>query len=248
MSPIRIGELERIADLAYPAEHVEDLDGWLLRMSGDLGRRVNSVAPVAAGSLPLGEKIDLAEAWYRDRGRAPIFKLTGAAAPPHLDSALAGRGYWEEAAVIVMIRQVPGGGTMPGDVVLAGFPDRAWRRALRHFSGKSAERVAALPDLVARAPGPAAYVSVLRDGQVVGVALGVVVEAHLGLFEVFVDPSRRRQGAGRRMMDGLEAWGAARGAVAAFLQVEERNQMARAFYGALGYADAHRYWYRVAGP
>ena len=88
----------------------------------------------------------------------------------------------------------------------------------------------------------------LAGGEVIGVAVGVVVEAHLGVFEVFVHPSRRRRGVGRRMMGALEAWGAGRGAAAAFLQVEERNQVGRAFYGVLGYTDAHRYWYRVAGP
>jgi hypothetical protein len=156
MSLDAIRELERIADVAYPAERVEILDGWLLRASGDLGRRVNSVAPLDSGTLPLDEKIDQTEAWYRDRGRSPIFKLTDAASPRHLDASLAGRGYREDAAVVVMTRGLPSGEPVPHDVVLADVPDHAWRSALCAFSGKSAERVAGLPDLIAMAPGPAA--------------------------------------------------------------------------------------------
>lgn len=246
MSAAAVRELERIGDLAYPAERVEHLDGWLLRMSGDLGRRVNSVAPADAGRLPLDEKIDRAEAWYRDRGRTPTFKLHAAAAPPHLDAALAGRGYREDAAVVVMTRRVVPAGPVPGDVTLSGTPGDGWREALRAFSGKSAERVAGLPGLIARAPGPAVYASVAASGGFAGVAVGVVVERHLGVFEVFVDASRRRRGFGRRMMEALVAWGAEAGAERAFLQVEEHNIGARRFYSTRGFADAHRYWYRVS--
>jgi GNAT superfamily N-acetyltransferase len=239
--------LERIGDLAYPAETVDVLDGWLLRMSGDLGRRVNSVAPLEAGTLPLDEKIDQAEAWYRDRGRVPMFKLTDAAEPPQLDASLAGRGYREDAAVVVMSRPVTGQHSTPGDVLLRSTPEHAWREALQAFSGKSAERVTALPDLIGRARGPAAYASISGREGVLGVSVGVVVEEHLGLFEVFVAPGHRRRGVGRRMMEAVLAWGAARAATTAFLQVEEGNRAALAFYDALGFSDSHRYWYRVTG-
>jgi GNAT superfamily N-acetyltransferase len=245
MNPGDVRELERVADLAYPAESVEVLDGWLLRMSGDLGRRVNSVAAVDAGVLPLDEKIDRAEAWYRDRGRIPMFKLTCASTPPHLDASLAGRGYRVDAAVAVVTLVVAPPATAPGDVALRSVPNHCWLEALQTFSGKSVERVAGLPDLIARAPGPAAYVWLADEGRVTGVALGVVVEGHLGVFEVFVDPACRGRGVGHRMMESLLAWGAGSGAQTAFLQVEERNLPARRFYRGLGFADAYRYWYRV---
>jgi ribosomal protein S18 acetylase RimI-like enzyme len=47
------------------------------------------------------------------------------------------------------------------------------------------------------------------------------------------------------MMEALMAWGVARRAQVAFLQVEEGNGGGRAFYRALGFGEAHRYWYRV---
>jgi len=240
-----IRELERIADLAYPPERTTVAEGWRYRMSGDLGRRVNSVAALLEGDAPLDEQIDHAEAWYRDRGRRAIFKLTEASRPPQLDAALAARGYVEEAAVRVMTRALSWC-EAPGDVDLAALPQPGWSTALQRLSGKSPQRAALLPGLVARAEGPARYAAVRAADEIVGVALGVIAEDHLGLFEVFVDLDRRRRGVGGRMMEALAAWASGRGASSAFLQVEEANTTGRAFYRALGFTEAYRYWYRVA--
>ncbi|MFL6013395.1 MAG: hypothetical protein ACJ74P_03775 [Gaiellaceae bacterium] len=72
-------ELEAVAYDFWRAPEVAELDGWRLRFAHGLTGRANSVWPNGDGTLPLDEKIDRAEAWYRARGLAPLFQLTEAA-------------------------------------------------------------------------------------------------------------------------------------------------------------------------
>ena len=95
-----IRHLEAAADRAWPPAEVRAHDGWELRAAGPgIGRRVNSVAPLDAGLLPLEPKVVAAEAFYRERGLPPTFKLTAAAQPDGLEDFLVGRGYRVDAPV-----------------------------------------------------------------------------------------------------------------------------------------------------
>jgi len=61
-----------------------------------------------------------------------------------------------------------------------------------------------------------------------------------------VDPRYRRQGLGTIMTRALAAEAARQGERRIFLQVEEGNLAARALYARCGFAEVHRYHYRVA--
>ena len=69
----------------------------------------------------------------------------------------------------------------------------------------------------------------------------------MGLFEVGTVPAQRRRGLATAVVEDLLAWGAGQGAERAYLQVMEANSPARALYARLGFQEAYRYWYRVAG-
>src|SRR5436305_9842815 len=61
-------ELEAVAYDFWRAPEVAELDGWRLRFAHGITGRANSVWPNGDGTLPLVEKIERAEAWYRARG------------------------------------------------------------------------------------------------------------------------------------------------------------------------------------
>jgi ribosomal protein S18 acetylase RimI-like enzyme len=67
----------------------------------------------------------------------------------------------------------------------------------------------------------------------------------LGVFDVIVDGSARRQGHGERLMRGLMSWGQRMGADKAYLQVMQSNVAAVQLYEGLGFREAYSYWYRV---
>jgi ribosomal protein S18 acetylase RimI-like enzyme len=74
----------------------------------------------------------------------------------------------------------------------------------------------------------------------------VVERGPLGLFDIVSDPQRRRAGHGRRVVEGLMAWGRGRGAACAYLQVVATNARAIALYQSLGFREAYRHHYRIA--
>lgn len=65
----------------------------------------------------------------------------------------------------------------------------------------------------------------------------------LGLHSVDVDPDRRRTRLASRVVAGLVAWGAERGATTVWLHVEVANAPAIALYEGLGFRTHHTYRY-----
>ena len=123
----RTDELEAVAYEFWRAPEVEELDGWRLRFGYGITGRANSVWPNGDGTLPLDEKIDRAEAWYRERGLATLFQLTAAARPAGLDDALAARvraarraGLRRDASLDDVLARTS------GDAELTQHADDAW--------------------------------------------------------------------------------------------------------------------------
>lgn len=76
-----------------------------------------------------------------------------------------------------------------------------------------------------------------RGGRIVATAM-VGEDGHRGwTYYVAVDPGLQRAGLGRRMMDAVEAWLAARGVWKVQLLVRADNAAAKGFYERLGYRD-----------
>jgi GNAT superfamily N-acetyltransferase len=95
------------------------------------------------------------------------------------------------------------------------------------------------------APPAACFAHVAHAGQPIACGLAVAERGHVGVFDIAVHPAHRRQGHARRLMLDLLAWGQARGAHTAYLQVMGNNAAALALYAGLGFAEQYRYWYRV---
>ena len=83
------------------------------------------------------------------------------------------------------------------------------------------------------------------DGRSVAWGLAVAERGKVGLFDIVTAPEARRQGAARRLVMALLAWGQGQGARDAYLQVVTTNAPAIALYRSLGFVAAYRYHYRV---
>jgi ribosomal-protein-alanine N-acetyltransferase len=73
-----------------------------------------------------------------------------------------------------------------------------------------------------------------------GFALGRVIAGETELLTIAVDPSQRRQGAGRALMAAFETEALSRKGEAVFLEVAADNTAAIALYTSCGFADAGR--------
>jgi ribosomal protein S18 acetylase RimI-like enzyme len=87
--------------------------------------------------------------------------------------------------------------------------------------------------------GPTSAVLGAIDEQDVIATVMVGHDGHRGwVYYLAVDPSTRRRGLGRRMMQEAEGWLRARGAVKLNVMVRHGNAAALGFYDRLGYEDA----------
>jgi N-acetylglutamate synthase len=235
-----IRALEEVGAAIWVAPESDELDGWRLRAARGFTGRANSVLPNAAGTLPLTEKIERAEAWYADRGLPARFQLTDASLPRGLDDALAARGYVvPQQPVCVETAPLP---AVEADarVELAPEPDGGWVDLWAGSRGFGDPETARL--LLTGAPGETVFACI--DGVAVG--RGVAHGQWLGVTSMVTLPAARGQGLGAAIFSTLVAWGRGKGCVRALLQVERDNAAARSLYARFGFAERYAYHYRLA--
>jgi RimJ/RimL family protein N-acetyltransferase len=107
----------------------------------------------------------------------------------------------------------------------AGDGEDEWRTWMTGWSGASDQALFAAVD----------------DGEWIGIALGVRWQpdrdlAHL--YAMWVDPSARRGGAGRALVEAVTGWALDLNARRIVLRVTEGNHEALALYEACGFIDA----------
>ncbi len=245
-------ELEQTVVDAWPASDACEQQGWRLRSSGGPTHRGNSVATHGAlGSTGLEERIERAESWYRQRGRAAMFQVGPCAAPAGLDAALEARGYARAgeavfsaalASVVVARSAVPGSTlsarleTAPGDTWLE-LTARASRFAPTHD---------VLLGFLERLGARCRYVTVFAGSEPAAVCLGVSSERRLGVYAMLTLPSHRRRGAARAALQALAQSALDDGIRQLYLLVERENAAARGLYAQCGFGDVYGYHYRVA--
>ena len=231
------------------------IDGWLVRFSPGKAKRARCVQAVAAGRLPLDERLALCAAVLRDSGLPLMLRLTPFSQPAGLDQALDDRGFHRLDDTRVMV--------LPALPAPSGQPPAAadrWPDALRldrlsaaefaaavgGLRGSPAHQLAAQAERLALSPVPYQGWALRRRSNGAVLACGqTAIETDLvGLYDVFTHPGARGQGLARQLCAALLAQARAAGARLAYLQVDADNAPARAVYRRLGFADAYAYHYR----
>lgn len=250
MSTDHIHLLEELAANAWPAEIIQVVDGWRLRYTGNVHRRVNSVWPNEDnGRYPLSTKLELVEAFYQQRQAPARFQICPAALPAPLDEVLAERGYVIDAPTHVQTAALPPilhHTTATYPATLSPSFDEAWF-AFDVASAQRSPHAAGVRRGIMQRIGPlAAYVTVPLDEQIVGIGLGVVERGWLGLFNMRTHVAYRRQGIATAVIHHLAHWGQLEGASHIYLQVEQDNPVAQRLYEKVGFTTLYAYHYRQA--
>jgi ribosomal protein S18 acetylase RimI-like enzyme len=236
--------VESAAHRAWPALEEEALDGWTLRWSDGFTKRANSVQTRADHGVPVQDRVDRCQRWYAERSRPCIFRMTPFA-DPALDTHLASLGYASiDPTDVLHLGVLPPNAT--ATTTLSDAPQTEWLACVARFNGL-AEPHPALARMVERI-APPSLLGLLSAGSpavAVGCGLAVTEDSLVGLFDLVVDPARRRRGHGDELVRRMLSWGAALGARGAYLQVTRRNVAARALYERLGFRHLYTYSYRV---
>lgn len=205
----------------WPELTTQPLGGWVLRIAPPLGgrlrRRGNSALAMNDPGLPLADAVERVRAFYAEVGQTPMIQVE---ADGDLERALAPLGFTPL-------------GTGDAHCQLASVS-----RALR-AAGPATGEGRLTED------GPRCAV-VYADGQVVVARGEAALDGDwLGLHGLHVEPSRRRQGLGTKVVADLLDWGAALGATTAWLHVETDNDAGVAAYERLGFVTHHSNRYLV---
>ncbi|MBK0374573.1 GNAT family N-acetyltransferase [Streptomyces sp. RB110-1] len=235
-------ELAAVTARAWQPVESEPLGDWRLRAAGGFTRRANSALPLGDPGLPAGEALDRVRAWYAERGLPPYVQTaTGAAGTQELLCAeLERHGWRREVTAQVRIAALAPVGDGAADVAavrLTRAPDAAWLARYQRFSTPGPHVLRVLES------GPSVwFATVAGDGGAPDAIGRCVVDGRwAGLMAVEVAPEQRRRGLATAVMTALARRALDEGASAAWLQVEEENEGARALYDGMGFALHHSY-------
>lgn len=115
---------------------------------------------------------------------------------------------------------------------------RALRDAPEAFGTTAAEAQSWGPDQWRQRLGTRVAFVALDGEATIGLACGIPAERpdEAELISMWVDPTSRRQGAGRRLVDAVAGWAASEGFRTLRLWVARRNPDAASFYSSLSFA------------
>jgi len=238
---------------SWPALQQILFDGWILRFSEGYTKRANSVNPLFASSMDVGEKVDTCERLYVERGLPPVFRLTPFSSPAGLDEVLERRNYQKVAPTSVLHLDL-GYTVQPTPAVeLRHEQLEDWLDIFCRFSKSPLEKHQAHKKILQAIPGKRFLASLADSGQVVACGLGVLENGYFGLFDLITDPQRRNEGYGTLLVSSLLRWAhrheysrwQGEGSLHAYLQIVKSNTPAQRLYAKFGFQEAYPYWYRV---
>jgi GNAT superfamily N-acetyltransferase len=241
-----IRTIESTSLKAWPALEELTYDGWILRFSGGYTKRSNSVNTFRPSTSNLDEAVSHCERLYQERDLPTIFRITSCSSPENLDPFLQNRGYIKVDRTSVLslnlndhnIQATQLGNLQPMDLDL-------WLRIFCNFRGDSLDDHQIHKNILNAMPNPKICASLEYEDQFVACGVGSLINGYFGLFDLFTDPSQRKKGFGTSLVLELLNWSIERGANLAYLQVVEKNKVARNLYKQLGFSETYTYWYRV---
>ena len=242
-----VRRLEELAFRGWPALETRDSAGWRLQFAGGYTKRANSInalRPDAGADLATLQGL---EAAYRERGQAPVWRLSPLA-PPVVGDLLAARGYRTIERSLLQVCPLHAGFAADPDVAIHPQPTPAWIEAFGTHSPVRPEHRPVMRRMLAAIAAPAGFAFVEAEGSPMAMAIGAVEGDHMGLFDVLVMPHARRRGLARRVTESLYAWAWSHGARFAYLQVVATNEAAMPLYAAQGFRTVYAYEYRIPPP
>jgi ribosomal protein S18 acetylase RimI-like enzyme len=229
---------------AWPAFEIELAEGWLLRFAEGYSKRANSATAVMPGARLDPALVDAMLASFDERAIAPCFRLVGIE-DPACEQVLADKGLVPFDPSLGMVAPLDDTLAIDDAVTIRPAAKTAWIEGAAAAQAGERANADLLGRIVRRIRHPAAFATLVLDGDPAAWGLAVTERGFVGLYDIVVAPNLRGLGLGRRLVSSLMAWGRENGAELAYLQMRETNETAAALYRSLGFTVAYRYTQRV---
>lgn len=238
--------VEDLCAAAWPALEEEIVAGWHLKYAAGVSRRSNSASPTLGASLDLDRIAPAAEKFFRARNLPCRFRVLSFL-PPTLDDGLIARGYELESGTRTLQAMDIAKAKRSGRTHLSPSPDAIWNEAVTATQERQGAERDAYDRILSLLRVPAAFAVTRNEaGEVASRAFGAINAHGLCIEAVATRPDQRGKGFAGDTVAALMAWGASRGAGAAFLQVQTDNHAAVRVYERLGFErELYRYHYRT---
>lgn len=231
---------EEFAANNFPAFNHMLYDGWLLRFADGRANHNNSVWPLYAGELPIGEKIAFCEEQFAKRGFPRCFRLAEMPGYDAIAAQLTERGYVEENPNLVLLNPSVDG---PEAAITELALDEWLEVAFQIDPVDDPDLKPWQHRVFSRSALPQRFAVIMRDGQACAYGYSTLQGNILNLNDLWVRPDLRGQGIGAQLIHGLMRRGREDGAAIASITVNESNAGARRLYARLGFVQRYRYSY-----
>lgn len=238
-------DCERRIINAWPAPVTLLVGDWVLRLANGYSGRANSASAIAPGAELDPAMLAQIEALYRAEGLPACIRLTPLIGE-RTRAAVIARGYRVKDASFGMIAELSGldAGAEPA-LRIEPRPSRDWCAGVAARQTGAKTHVGNLTAIVGNIRMPAAFATLLIDGEPVGYGMCVAERGMAEIGAIVVDAGYRGQGLGRRLVQGLMAWARDAGCDYAYLQVEQGNAVAINLYDRLGFRRLYAYETRI---
>jgi len=230
------------------------MDGWLVRTSPGKAQRARCINAVAAGRLPVAQKLDACAERFGALGLPLLVRITPFTQPPDLDRQLATAGWTlhDDTRVMVLPRLASAcleHRPMPEAARWQELPPAAFAEAVGSLRGSSAAARSAHAERLAASPVPYRGFALLgaEPGEVLACGQFASEDGLVGLYDIATAATQQRQGLGTWLCKRLLTIALSEaGSRVAYLQAGADNLAARRIYRRLGFEDAYTYYYRTA--
>ena len=218
-----------------------------MRFSPGKAKRARCINAVAAGRMPLAERLAACQQVFEQAGLPLIVRITPFTRPPDLDAVLAQRGMSrvDDTRVMVLCDLPEKAAQLRPGITLRTLGLEAFAQRVGAFRGSTLARRQAHADRLLNSPVPFHAFELRADDAPVACGQFAIEGALVGLYDIFTVASARGHGFATTLCRYLLDQARPHGARQAYLQVEGDNHVARSVYHRLGFADGYAYHYRA---
>jgi ribosomal protein S18 acetylase RimI-like enzyme len=232
MTKISETDLFRAVDATWPAHRAFVKDGWLFRQGKGGGQRVSAATQISPDA-----NVAIAESEMRRLVQTPLFMIRKS--DQILDQTLENRGYKIVDPVVLLGQVCVDKKQTDGSFHWYKTPTLG-QTALWAQGGIGPARL----KIMSRPTGPTCCAAIEIQGETRATAFVSISDGIAMAHAVEVSPDHRRQGLGRRIMDGISDWVAQNGAHHLVVLTVRENQPALNLYGNMGMVEMGGYHYR----